>query len=224
MGGPISGSLANIYLGQLEKEISETPGILLYRRFMEDICIITTFTDNEMSTFIENLHSIFSLNITAKDNRNAVNFLDITIRRKKERFLIQPFSKRYLHLPFPLLRPNSSISENANIITSQILRMWRICNDDVAFTRVLNKYLTFLLGRNRRYLQIRKRIFAYLRPLKNKSHQWGCSIPLCDICKRRIMMYNIKIAKIHKTIGKMHISLETDELRNRQCHTATDLR
>jgi hypothetical protein len=55
MGGCLSGSLANIYLSDLENHLSKDHHILLYKRYMDDILIISYFTNEELNEFVNNL-------------------------------------------------------------------------------------------------------------------------------------------------------------------------
>ena len=99
MGSRLSGALANIYLGILEKNISQSDKIVLFLRFMDDILMVTYFSDAEMNKFIEDLQIAYQLNLTGSYNRHSVNYLDMTISYSpsSQNLEVHPFSKRKLH-------------------------------------------------------------------------------------------------------------------------------
>jgi hypothetical protein len=55
MGGSLSGTLANIYLGYLEENLTFHPDLILYQRYMDDILILSTFTEEHLSHCIGEL-------------------------------------------------------------------------------------------------------------------------------------------------------------------------
>ena len=103
MGCPLSGSLANIYLGHMEKELSSLPDLQLYNIYMDDILVICTYNDIGLIQFINKLEDAYNLKITASYNTTSVNFLDMTIALSQIFMVlrIRPYSKRHFIYPLP---------------------------------------------------------------------------------------------------------------------------
>jgi hypothetical protein len=208
MGGPLSGTLANIYLGYIENTFVKLPNLYLYNRYMDDILLITSFTDIEMQNFITFLQTTFQLTITASSNNKSVNFLDMTISlsASKKQFIIHPYSKRRLHYPLPSADMQRGYNLDSNIIKSQILRTYRFSNDDHNFTKSINKYLEHLLS-NKYHRRLRKSIFQFLLPLKKSTHRWSTDIPICSSCLNIITINSIVLLKIIK-IDKKYLGIK----------------
>jgi hypothetical protein len=194
MGGVLSGTLANIYLGYWERQIYKLPDILIYNRYMDDILLICNYSPNDLSNFICHLKSSFRLNITASNNRHSVNFLDMTISKQKS-IVISPYSKKSIHYPIPSILTRRNFSTDVNIILSQILRTWRLSNISVNFSTTINHYLPYLAGH--KYLKrIRRRIFQFLLPVKISTHKWAVQVPVCTFCENCILNHKISIKKL----------------------------
>jgi hypothetical protein len=97
MGGKLSGSLANIYLGFIEKHVIFDPGIILFRRYMDDICIIWRKNSEELISYILQLEKLYNLKITYSFNHHSITFLDLTICNDptKRQYITYPYSKRF---------------------------------------------------------------------------------------------------------------------------------
>jgi hypothetical protein len=198
MGGPLSGTLANIYLGFMETRVMNFPKVLLYNRFMDDILVVCNFSDKEMNQFIQTLHSTINLKIIASFNKESVNFLDLSIflSLRKRLLFIQPFSKRPHCFPVPSILGSRGAKSDVNIIKSQVLRVYRQTTDSRSFSLAVNKYLGFILSKAHRH--IRKAIFQFLLPLKISTHKWTVEIPLCGECKGISNLNGISVVKILK--------------------------
>jgi hypothetical protein len=180
MGANLSGTLANIYLGVLEENLSNKPGVLLYKRYMDDILIITNYDEIEFTNFLEEVKSNFRLNITSSFNRHCVTFLDMSIMKSphEKRFHINPYSKNSLAFP-PIYPPfTRDIYTDFAIIKAQILRVWRLSTHSRYFSSTVNNYLNHL-SYHRYQLRIRRMIFKFLLPVRISTHFWSTSIPLC---------------------------------------------
>jgi hypothetical protein len=207
MGGPLSGTLANIYLGHLERNIRAIEHIKLYKRYMDDILVVANLTSSALEKFLTQLRKTLDLTLTASSNRLSVNFLDttITINRLQKSLEIWPFTKNYTCYPIPSLLGKKSFGNNANIVTSQILRTWRFSTSSREFSKSINQYLPFLT-QHRHHRQLRRRVFQFLRPVKLSTHKWTTSIPVCNQCVRTSELKEIQISKIFK-LGKDYIAI-----------------
>ena len=205
MGGVLSSCLANIYLGSLEKEILDYPGLLLYNRYMDDILVIATFTDEEIRQFIDKLKSLYQLSITSTSNKHIVNFLDMSISYSpsKEMFFTYPFSKNRLLYPTLSILAKRSFRMDVNIVLSQILRTWRISNNNKEFSNGVNSYLShLLLSSAPLFKRVRKSIFRFLLPVKLMTHYWTTNFSLCAACVLNVQLYNLSIEKVFCIDGK----------------------
>jgi hypothetical protein len=211
MGGVLSGCLANIYLGFLENKICRSSDIILYNRYMDDILIISTFTDVQLLEFIACLKTSFQLTITSSSNKHLVNFLDMNIAYSpsSQTFVTFPFSKKFLLYPVPSTTDQRSFSMDKNIVLSQILRTWRISNNNREFSGGVNLYLQHLLNSSSSYYKkIRKTIFKFLLPIKQSTHLWDTNIPLCTACQyHQKSIKNFSLTKIITVDGK-YISIK----------------
>jgi hypothetical protein len=203
MGGRLSCTLANIYLGILEKSVYNLPKIHLYNRYVDDILLITSYSEEETGKFIKDLESSFSLRLTASYNRQSVNFLDMTIYYSyfHRSFYIYPFSKNFIYFPLPSALTRRPIMEDLNIIKAQILRTWRFSTDDVYYTSTVVNYLSFLTT-NSYFLTIRKHLLNFLSSLLLENGLYSTAIPLCQQCLSTIQTNNIMVKKIVIIGGK----------------------
>jgi hypothetical protein len=133
----------------------------------------------------------------ASSNKHAVNFLDFTlsISLGKSQFVVGPYAKKTPYYPIPSTIAKRNFSIDKNIILSQILRTYRLSNDNFHFTSSINKYLPFLLH-NKYHKQLRHQIFRFLQPIKLSTHKWTTKIPVCSVCQAQIKLKKAKLEKI----------------------------
>jgi hypothetical protein len=184
-------------------------GILLYKRYVDDILIISQYSTQEMDTFMESLKNIFQLQLTATHNTLSVDFLDITITFNlfKRRFNIRPYSKNRIMYPFPTLFGRRGFMVDYNIIRGQFLRTWRLSTDSQHFSRSIITYFRDFPIR-RYYLNLMKGLLKFLQPIQVNRFLWSTKIPICMGCKSIICMTNVKIKKILQFDGKLISSKE----------------
>lgn len=218
MGGPLSGTLANIYLGFLERQTYLQTNIALYKRYMDDIIIVANMTSQQLEDFLQTLRQTFNLAITANYNQSSVNFLDttITVDHAQQSLDIWPYSKNYTCYPIPSQQSKKQLQQNVNMVKSQILRTWRFSTSDQQFSKSVNHYLTFLTSQTQ-HRHIRRQIFKFLHPVKTTTHQWTTSIPLCEECHRINKAKEIHICKIMKVnqkyfATKMPVNCSTEQI------------
>jgi hypothetical protein len=206
MGGGLSGTLANIYLGVLEKFIVSNPKILLFNRFMDDILLISTFSTEELDSFINDLRDIYELPLTMTYNHHCVTFLDMMISLSTSYSLlsISPYSRNDPIYPLPSLIQKRGTRKEMNIIKSQILRTWRFSSNDHNFSSKVTTYLQHLM-KTPYERSIRRGIFKFLLPVKLSTHFWHTNIVLCKTCQTICSSGNISIIKI-LPIGSRYIS------------------
>jgi len=88
MGSPISGTIAEISLQQLEKShikhLMDSNNLVFYTRYVRDILIVndsTLITPERILQYIDTIHSNIQLNPTQETNSN-ICFMDLSITRK----------------------------------------------------------------------------------------------------------------------------------------------
>lgn len=197
MGGVLSGCLANIFLGFLEEDLYKLSGIVLYQRYMDDILLITNFSNTQLAYFIDKLKTSFNLSITSSSNHHSVNFLDISITYSPvfQKFLTYCYSKRHLMFPLPSTLFTRGFVMDKNIIISQILRAWRVSNHTIEFSRSINNFVQYLLSTNY-HKKLRTSIFTFLLPLKISSHIWSATFPICSSCENALQFHSISVVKV----------------------------
>jgi hypothetical protein len=177
MGGKLSGSLANIYLGFLEREMTYHPGILLFIRYMHDICIIWRKTQEQLH-YVKQLEKIYCLKLVYSCIHHGITFLDLTVPSNgtKNQFTTYPFSKRN-----PLYPISSSFIKLNCLLEKSVIKgqLLRTSNNDKYFTETIKKFLPFT--ENKPYLQ--RAIRQYLMPVQLSTNKWSSNI-LCQTCEQ----------------------------------------
>ncbi|XP_044765559.1 uncharacterized protein LOC123321847 [Coccinella septempunctata] len=83
MGLPSSGLIADAYVDKAEKQIMQLQNsdkIILWRRYVDDIFVIWSGTEQELSEFFDLMNSKFKIKFSLeKSVSNCINFLDLTI-------------------------------------------------------------------------------------------------------------------------------------------------
>jgi hypothetical protein len=99
MGSPISGTMAEIFLKQLEKthikQLIDSNNITFYTRYMDDILIVydsTCTTPKNILQYIDTIHSSIQLKLNQESN-DSISFLDLLITRKPAYLEIDIFQK-----------------------------------------------------------------------------------------------------------------------------------
>ncbi|XP_045779584.1 uncharacterized protein LOC123877124 [Maniola jurtina] len=96
MGSPLSPLMADIFMDDFEnKHIVKNNNILYYYRYVDDIIICWTGTDEQLDTFVKNLNKIHP-KIKFKSELeldNSISFLDLTITRANNKHQFGIFRK-----------------------------------------------------------------------------------------------------------------------------------
>jgi hypothetical protein len=99
MGSPISGTIAEIFLQNIEnthiKQLLDTTNIIYYTRYVDDILVIYDarhINTNTVHKYISHIHSNLQLNPTYENN-NQINFLDLLIILKPSKLEIDIYRK-----------------------------------------------------------------------------------------------------------------------------------
>ena len=107
MGTKVAPSYANLFMGELEKNILECSPKepLLWKRFIDDIFMIWTYSQKELHTFLEYLNRFHhSIKFTMEYSDKQIVFLDTIVKKstKNNRLIVELYTKptdthNYLH-------------------------------------------------------------------------------------------------------------------------------
>ena len=91
MGSPLGPVLVNLFMGYHEQkrlQSFEESALILYRRYMDDICLFNSKsnTDKSNSVFLNQRHRKIKFTIE-KQNENQLSFLDLLITCNGDNFL-----------------------------------------------------------------------------------------------------------------------------------------
>jgi hypothetical protein len=197
MGGSLSPSLANIYLGVLERKIISqySPPILFYRRYMDDLLFILINNPPFIDTFLSILRNIFQLSITSSSSPAFVTFLDTRLHVYPTRFTITFYSKLNAFFRIPLSSDKRSAHRNINLLNSQLLRMWRLSLDDKVFSSQILELKDLFINSGIRHL-LTSSMFKFLKPVQISHTNWSTSHLLCPQCLLICEFSKIIIRKI----------------------------
>ena len=159
MGTRVAPTYANVFMGKLEKEmLSKCPEHLkkfihTWRRFIDDILVIWTGSDetfNEFFNFLNSFHPTIKFDEPQHDaEENSCQFLDLKISIKNGRIHTDLYRKE-------TSKPNALLPSSAhpghifsNIVYSMAFRLMRICSEEDIFEkRLMELKNDFLLPRN----------------------------------------------------------------------------
>jgi hypothetical protein len=199
MGKKFAPNYANIFMAKWEQEALEKceKKPLLYLRYLDDIFIIWTHSEEEFQTFFNTLNQHHeSIKLKSSISHTSIDFLDVTIfkgpRFQKENILdtkvyFKPTDTHQL-LHKMSFHPKHTFS---GIVKSQFLRFNRICNNQGDFEEACNIMIRALRDRgySKRFLRnIKSNTLKQIRdqliqgPHSNKGQVVPCKIPRCKTC------------------------------------------
>ena len=88
MGMKIAPAYANLFMGKLEEKLNELgkPHIMLWKRFIDDIFVIWTWSSSEFTTYMNTMNQLHHIiKFTNELSETELTFLDITLY-KGDRF------------------------------------------------------------------------------------------------------------------------------------------
>ncbi|KAL8603505.1 hypothetical protein ACOMHN_038646 [Nucella lapillus] len=138
MGTPMAPTIACLFMGRLETQLlDQSPAPVprdLWRRYIDDIFLLWTGTDEELAAFIRHLNSFHnSIKFTINIEESSISFLDIRISINSGYLQSDVFTKptdthAYLHRTSCHPR---HVTEN--IPSAQFTRLRRLCSDPQSF-------------------------------------------------------------------------------------------
>jgi hypothetical protein len=198
MGKRFAPHYADIYMAKFEKEVfriaDKKP--LVYYRFLDDIFIIWTYSEEEFFYFLNlmNSHSP-SINFTHSIQKESINFLDVTLYKGTQFKNSSKLDTKVYFKPtdtHELLHKSSFHPKHtfAGILKSQINRFHKICTNKQDFEsacsilfRVLRKKRNY----SKRFLRkIKSAILTKLNYQFGDEHPFGaalkCGKTRCECC------------------------------------------
>jgi hypothetical protein len=192
MGNSLSGTLANIYLAFFENQIipKYKDNIISYKRYIDDILILS-HDENQTIKMIKEIGNLANLKMTICTSMQRNSFLDLMIVQTADNRLITYPSYKYAS---PVRRSYlSNENRESKVITSQILRLWRITNSTFHFTQSIAfiiKYLR-LHGCPTRIIDS---IYTFIRPILTANGAFIHTHKLCNMCGEKCVN-NVKVLK-----------------------------
>jgi len=122
MGSAISGTVAEIFLQQLEKthikHLIDSKHLIFYARYVDDILIMygSTFTSStNIQHYMDTIHSHIKLNPTYETNNN-INVLDLLISRKPTSLKLDIYTSIPRWTPPSTFSPTTLSSTSSQLI------------------------------------------------------------------------------------------------------------
>ncbi|XP_065893450.1 uncharacterized protein [Dysidea avara] len=150
MGTKMAVTYANIFMGQLEHNIlsKSSLNICFYKRYIDDVLIITDDTEANLLNFIRDLNQAHpTIKFTAEYNRERITFLDVDIYKGPNfstthnldfQTHIKPTNPQ-LHVQAQSYHPEST---KKGIIIGETKRLLRTNSRRETFSHFVNKYTT----------------------------------------------------------------------------------
>lgn len=136
MGTKMAPNYANIFMGKLESEFLAQSSLkpLLYRRYIDDIFLIWTHSEDELLNFIDTYNAVHpNVHFTHTYSQETVNFLDVTVTIEQDKLSTTLYRKptdRQQYLYYQSDHPRHCKN---SIPYSQAHRFKRICSKDADF-------------------------------------------------------------------------------------------
>ena len=209
IGGIISPQLADIICARFEKKLFSTLTRLpiFWKRFLDDVFAIWTFSSRELDEFFTSLNSFSQfIKFTMEFDRLSTNFLDVTVFKGPFFHLTGILSTKLYTKPtacLTLLDPSSyhPIKTFEGIVLAQTMRISRLSSSTNDFDSSVHKLFATLFqqGYDKSmclsiYRKVRsgRLLFTSLPP----SIPLGTCGPLCSICPLGFTLRHLSISKL----------------------------
>ena len=198
MGKKYAPSYANVDMAILEEEVLERAPKkpLVFFRFLDDIFVIWTHSEEEFMEFFNCLNNHReSIKFTHNISKESVDFLDVTLYKGNKFKHHSTLDTKVYFKPtdtHELLHKNSFHPKHTfhGIIKSQLIRYFKICSDNESFdTACSTLFHALRLKRNysRRFLRkIKRDTVDMLEKCRSLYSPVGCAVPCnkrrCECC------------------------------------------
>jgi hypothetical protein len=184
MGGILSGTLANIFIGLMEQKVIDifNKNILFYGRYADDVLCIFQGETTEVNNFLCQFRKSIGINILSTVHRAVSSFLDLCVSYSTvSGFSLSLFTKHYPILTLPLASDKRPLAQVQSIARSQFLRLWRASTSTILFSSQVQqiRYSFPLTGLNKVYEDLLR---EFLLPVKISQSLFLAQHYLCPRC------------------------------------------
>ena len=161
MGTPMAPSVANLFMASLEEDMLQNSPVPvnkdLYKRFIDDIFLLWTGSDEDLDTFLDYINTIHpTIKFTHQASRESVSFLDISLSLQDGFLKTDLYTKptdSHAYLQHSSCHP---AHVKRNLPYSQFLRLRRICSDESTFSKRCDELETHLYARGYSRASVKK--------------------------------------------------------------------
>lgn len=138
MGTPMAPSVANLFMASLEEKlINQSPVTIqreFWKRFIDDIFLLWTGTDEELATFMEFINSFHqTIKFTYQSSSEKLSFLDVSVSLENGFLQTDLFTKPTDSHAFLCQNSCHPAHVKRNLPYSQFLRLRRLCSGEGRF-------------------------------------------------------------------------------------------
>ena len=161
MGTPMAPTIANLFMGWLEKRMLEESPVHIndnmWKRYIDDIFLLWQASQEELETFCKHINSFHqTIKFTVQSSSKSIPFLDILIQLEDSFIITELFTKptdthAYLHQ-----RSCHPHHCKSNIPYSQFLRLRRLCSKIEDFDKHAAIIMSAFLSRGYRQEQLQQ--------------------------------------------------------------------
>ncbi|KAK7091582.1 hypothetical protein V1264_009246 [Littorina saxatilis] len=138
MGTPMAPSVANLFMAALERKLFQQSPVPvnseLWRRYIDDIFMLWTGTDDDLDTFLKHINSLHpTIKFTHHSSLERVSFLDISVSLKDGYLQTDLYSKPTDNHAYLCQNSCHPAHVKRNLPYSQFLRLRRLCSEEEQF-------------------------------------------------------------------------------------------
>ncbi|XP_070189013.1 uncharacterized protein [Littorina saxatilis] len=138
MGTPMAPSVANLFMAALERKLFQQSPVPvnseLWRRYIDDIFMLWTGTDDDLDTFLKHINSLHpTIKFTHHSSLERVSFLDISVSLKDGYLQTDLYSKPTDSHAYLCQNSCHPAHVKRNLPYSQFLRLRRLCSEEEQF-------------------------------------------------------------------------------------------
>ena len=172
MGSPLGPTLANIFMGYIEKKIIPSfKSKLRYFRYVDDCFVLAENEEvvDKVFSILNGVHKKIKFTVE-KETNDELAFLDILVKRQDNRFLTSVFRKKTFTGSYLNFQSNCSMKRKLNLIRTLCHRAIKICSPELLANEI--NQIKLLLNKN-----------GYPQELVNKT----ISIHLINLNKSKLI-------------------------------------
>ena len=176
MGSPLSCTMANFYMCEIENKVIENMQIkpLIYCRFVDDIYLVTR-DETELQKIKENMEKESVLNFTNESSvQGKIPFLDVLIdSTNSEKYITSVYTKPSKTDECLNYQSEAPDRYKEGIIKTLLTRATRICNTKDNFNAECNRIKKLLINNNYPNVVVDRIIKEYIGKQRAIENQFG---------------------------------------------------